>query len=133
MLDWTALSWNWGGGIFKTFLKGSVDHIIYRDYNRRSFIYCSLTCTESRIVVPGSKSSTEPWMILIGTGSRPTQLYSSGFPSLLTRVCCVDGRANTGRHKPCRLPLFCVQSTQPKLSAKFAACHSAWYSVWHAI
>ena len=29
---------------FETFLEGSVDHIIYRDYivNRRSFIYCSL-------------------------------------------------------------------------------------------
>ena len=33
-----------GGGFFKTFLEGSMDHIIYRDYiaNRRSFIYCSL-------------------------------------------------------------------------------------------
>ena len=34
----------WGGGFFKTFLEGSVDHVIYRDYvvNRRSFIYCNL-------------------------------------------------------------------------------------------
>ena len=33
-----------GGGFLKTFLEGSVDHIIYRDYtvNRRSFIYCTL-------------------------------------------------------------------------------------------
>ena len=33
-----------GGGFFETFLEGSVDHIIYRDYtvNRRFFIYCSL-------------------------------------------------------------------------------------------
>ena len=30
-LDWTALSWNLGGGFFETFLEGSVDHIIYRD------------------------------------------------------------------------------------------------------
>ena len=32
------------GGSFKTFLEGSVDLIIYRDYivNRRFFIYCSL-------------------------------------------------------------------------------------------
>ena len=31
-----------GGG--KTFLEGTVDYIIHRDYivNRRSFIYCSL-------------------------------------------------------------------------------------------
>ena len=35
------------GGFLKTFLEGSVDHIIYRDYtvNRRFFIYCSLACT----------------------------------------------------------------------------------------
>ena len=41
---WTALSWNFGGFFLKTFLEGSVDHIIYRDYvaNRRSLIYCSL-------------------------------------------------------------------------------------------
>ena len=34
------------GGFFKTFLEGSVDHNIYRNYivNRRSFIYGSLTC-----------------------------------------------------------------------------------------
>ena len=45
ILDWTALSWILGG-IFKAFLEGSVDHIIYMDYivNCRSFIYCSLTC-----------------------------------------------------------------------------------------
>ena len=44
ILDWTALSWNFGG-IFKNFLEMSVDHIIYRDYtaNRCSFINCSLT------------------------------------------------------------------------------------------
>ena len=36
ILDRTVLSWNLGG-IFETFLEGSVDHIIYRDYivNRR--------------------------------------------------------------------------------------------------
>ena len=35
------------GGFFLTFLEGSVDHIIYRDYIviRRSFIYCSLACS----------------------------------------------------------------------------------------
>ena len=33
-----------GGGLFKTFLEGSVDRVIYRDYivNRRFFIDCSL-------------------------------------------------------------------------------------------
>ena len=32
------------GGFLKTFLEGSVDRVIYRDYmvNRRFFIYCSL-------------------------------------------------------------------------------------------
>ena len=42
-LDWTVLSWNFWG-FFETFLEGSVDLIIYRDYivNRRFFIYCSL-------------------------------------------------------------------------------------------
>ena len=49
ILDWTALSWNLGRGrgIFETFLEGSVEHIIYRDYivNRRFFIYCSLACS----------------------------------------------------------------------------------------
>ena len=36
------------GGFLETFLEGSVDLIIYRDYivNRRIFIYCSLTCRE---------------------------------------------------------------------------------------
>ena len=43
ILDWTVyrgIFW----GFFETFLEGSVDHIIYRDYivNRRFFIYCSL-------------------------------------------------------------------------------------------
>ena len=42
ILDWTALSWIFlRGGGFKTFLEGSLDHVIYRDYivNRRFFIY----------------------------------------------------------------------------------------------
>ena len=30
-LDWTTLSWHLGG-CFETFLEGSVDHTIYRDY-----------------------------------------------------------------------------------------------------
>ena len=37
-------------GLFKTFLEGSLDHIIYRDYmivNRRSVIYCSLACVRA--------------------------------------------------------------------------------------
>ena len=44
ILDLTVLSWNWRE-FLKTFLEGSMDHIIYRDYivNRRSFIHCSLT------------------------------------------------------------------------------------------
>ena len=48
ILDWTVLSCNLGG-FFLTFLEGSVDHIIYRDYkvNRRFFIYSSLA-TERR-------------------------------------------------------------------------------------
>ena len=43
ILYWTVLSWNLEG-VFETFLEGSVDHIIYRDYivNQRFFIYCSL-------------------------------------------------------------------------------------------
>ena len=32
ILDWTVLFWNLGGDFFETFLEGSVDHIIYRDY-----------------------------------------------------------------------------------------------------
>ena len=36
------------GGV-KTFLAGSVDHVIYSDYtvNRRFFIYCSLACVST--------------------------------------------------------------------------------------
>ena len=43
ILDWTVLSWMGGGGV-ETFLEGSVNHIICRDYivNRRFSIYCSL-------------------------------------------------------------------------------------------
>ena len=42
--------WGGGGDFFETFLEGSVDHIIYRDFiaNRRSFMYCSLACTVAR-------------------------------------------------------------------------------------
>ena len=38
------------GDFFKTFLEGSVEHIIYRDYvvNRRFFIYCSLASHHTR-------------------------------------------------------------------------------------
>ena len=45
ILDWTPLSLNFLG-FLETFLEGSVDHNIYRDYtvNRRSFIDCSLAC-----------------------------------------------------------------------------------------
>ena len=47
ILDSTALSWIFLSRIFKTFLEGSVDHVIYRDYivNRCFFIYCSLACS----------------------------------------------------------------------------------------
>ena len=31
ILDWTVLSWNFGGGGGYTFLEGYVDSIIYRD------------------------------------------------------------------------------------------------------
>ena len=33
-------------GVVETFLEGSVDRVIYRDYivNRRFVIYCSLAC-----------------------------------------------------------------------------------------
>ena len=35
----------------ETFLEGSVDHVIYRDYivNRRFFMYCSLACEVGRL------------------------------------------------------------------------------------
>ena len=48
ILDWTVLSWNFWE-FLKTFLEGSVYHIIYRDYivNRRFFIDCSLACSRS--------------------------------------------------------------------------------------
>ena len=53
----TALSWIWGGGFFETFLEGSVDHILYRDYivNRRSFIYWSLATYRC------PAGATRPW------------------------------------------------------------------------
>ena len=54
ILDWTALlciffCFGTGGG--ETFCKGSVDHIIFRDYLliRSSFIYRSPTCVFWRI------------------------------------------------------------------------------------
>ena len=42
-----------GGDFLKTFLEGSVDRVIYRDYivNRRFFIYCSLACVRARVCV----------------------------------------------------------------------------------
>ena len=49
ILDWTALSWIFVCGFFETFLEGSVDRVIYRDYivNWRFFIYCSLTTSRN--------------------------------------------------------------------------------------
>ena len=48
IIDWTALSWNifW---IFETFLEGSVDHIIYRNYmvNLHFFNHCNLATSLS--------------------------------------------------------------------------------------
>ena len=43
------------GDFFETFLEGSVDLIIYRDYivNRRFFIYCSLACAHAREMEEG--------------------------------------------------------------------------------
>ena len=39
ILDWTALSWNFWG-IFRNTFRGSVDHVIYRDYTvNRGFFY----------------------------------------------------------------------------------------------
>ena len=51
-LDWTtALSWIFFWWFFKTFLEGSVDRIIYRDYiaNRRSFIDSSLATVMCKV------------------------------------------------------------------------------------
>ena len=41
--------WGWGGVFFTTFLEGSVDHVIYKDYivNWHFFIYCNLATTQS--------------------------------------------------------------------------------------
>ena len=55
-----------GGGFFKTFLEGSVDHIIYRNdlVNRRSFIYCSLACSvqqQSERPVDSEQYQNEYW------------------------------------------------------------------------
>ena len=49
ILDWTSLQWNFGEIFLKTFLEGSVDRVIYRDYivSRRFFIYCSLACSSA--------------------------------------------------------------------------------------
>ena len=43
------------GGFFETFLEGSVDLIIYRDYivNRRFFIYCSLASAQEENMCVG--------------------------------------------------------------------------------
>ena len=48
------------GGFFKTFLEGSVDHIIYRNYivNRSSIIYCSVTCQMSEMAAQAEKISS---------------------------------------------------------------------------
>ena len=68
ILDWTALSLNcgWGWRVKKkTFLVGSVDHIICRDYivNRSSFIYCSLATKYSagQQAYVGETSEGESW------------------------------------------------------------------------
>ena len=65
--DWTVLSWNLGGGgFFETFLEGSMDNIIYRDYivNRRFFFYCSLARERAwsrwKLVTDGCACSSPP-------------------------------------------------------------------------
>ena len=42
-------------GFFETFLEGSVDHVIYRNYtvNRRFFVYCSLACSVTALLRKG--------------------------------------------------------------------------------
>ena len=80
ILNWTAVSWKFWG-IFKTFLEGSVDHIIYRDYiaNRRSFIYCSLACTHCCSTLHNERS-----MDSLHTDRHPLSIFSCIHASVVT-------------------------------------------------
>ena len=52
----------------KTFVEGSVDHIVYRDCiaNRRSFIYCSLACRIKKVMEEWCVSSVRAdWLIAV--------------------------------------------------------------------
>ena len=57
ILDWTALSWNFLGIFFQTWLDGSVDYIIYREFtvNRSSFISCRLASGHRQRQVAGPR------------------------------------------------------------------------------
>ena len=64
ILDWTSLQWNFGEIFLKTFLEGSVDRVIARDYvvNRRFFIYCSLASANRFSSVLSDRRADNPAM-----------------------------------------------------------------------
>ena len=77
------------GGFFRTFLEGSVDRVIYRDYivNRHFFIYCSLATELQLLCRLRSKICS----------SRPSR-----------RSQCADGR------KLVSLVSWCFEPSQPQ-------------------
>ena len=78
ILDWTVLSWNFWG-FLETFIEGSVDHIIYRDYivNRR-FIFTVVCPQRSRsgLTLP-SIYSHFPWPMTLNKQLPRTMVWAS--------------------------------------------------------
>ena len=71
------------GGFFKTFLEGSVDRVIYRDYivNRRFFTYCRLACALQDYYC--LSNTQRKWVVLLNV---PQLLY---FSIDLFQILCV--------------------------------------------
>ena len=94
IIDWTALSWNGGGGS-KTFLDGSVDHIILGLYSKSTLIYIlqsGLYCLVSEIRtlscgVQGKQPGREETRVSYRMSKRVMSLHSGGF--LLTEECAI--------------------------------------------
>ena len=98
-----ALIGDLGGGV-KTFLEGSVDSIIYRNYivNRRSFLYCNLAAADNPV------HRQVPLCLVRGTRQRHTleanhklSVHVPHFPVSTIRPHAVS-LSSSGRHYPYR-------------------------------
>ena len=103
------------GGFFKSFLEGSVDHIIYRGYivNRRFFIYCSLACPSTFPPPPKASSALQ--------GALNCILFTCGKDSHAALTCAW----HYGQHAVYHFLLCRVEVAESSI-AKTNVCRKLW-------